>query len=138
MIAGIALIVIAAGIYYYNSIYKPELELEAGNSLFMAERYYGNDSLTKALNGDGVNLGVIDIADEFGEKVKAIRIIWNSPSTFGGIGNSGIGSYHGEAGFKSFSHFKSILEKSNLMELSLKYYPHSKRKLSWIQRFMGF
>ncbi|MFB1012169.1 MAG: tetratricopeptide repeat protein [Bacteroidia bacterium] len=66
MIAGIALIVIAAGIYYYNSIYKPELELEAGNSLFMAERYYGSDSLTKALNGDGVNLGVIDIADEFG------------------------------------------------------------------------
>lgn len=66
MIAGIALIVIAAGIYYYNSIYKPELEEEASNSLFMAERYYGVDSLNKALNGDGVNLGVIDIADEFG------------------------------------------------------------------------
>ncbi len=28
-----------------------------------------------------------NIVDEFGEKVKAIRIIWNSPSTFGGIGN---------------------------------------------------
>mgnify|MGYP000843869494 CR=1 FL=1 len=68
----------------------------------------------------------------------AIMHIANSKLPFGGIGNSGIGSYHGEAGFKSFSHFKSILEKSNLMELSLKYYPHSKRKLSWIQRFMGF
>lgn len=27
------------------------------------------------------------IAQEFGERVKAIRIIWNSPSTFGGIGD---------------------------------------------------
>ena len=68
----------------------------------------------------------------------AIMHISNSNLPFGGVGNSGIGSYHGEAGFKSFSHYKSILEKSNLMELSLKYYPHSKRKLSWVQRFMGF
>ena len=68
----------------------------------------------------------------------AIMHIANSKLPFGGVGNSGIGSYHGEAGFKSFSHHKSILDKSNLMELSLKYYPHSKRKLAWVQRFMGF
>ena len=68
----------------------------------------------------------------------AIMHISNSNLPFGGVGNSGIGSYHGEAGFKSFSHYKSILEKSNLMELSLKYYPHSKRKLSWVQQFMSF
>jgi aldehyde dehydrogenase (NAD+) len=67
----------------------------------------------------------------------AIMHIANSNLPFGGVGNSGIGSYHGEAGFKSFSHYKSILDKSNLMELSLKYYPHSKGKLSWIQRFMN-
>ena len=67
----------------------------------------------------------------------AIMHIANSKLPFGGVGNSGIGSYHGEAGFKSFSHYKSILDKSNLMELSLKYYPHSKSKLSWIQRFMN-
>jgi aldehyde dehydrogenase (NAD+) len=68
----------------------------------------------------------------------AIMHIANSNLPFGGVGNSGIGSYHGEAGFKSFSHYKSILDKSNLMELSLKYYPHSKGKLSWIQQFMKF
>ena len=67
----------------------------------------------------------------------AIMHIANSNLPFGGVGNSGIGSYHGEAGFKSFSHYKSILDKSNLMELSLKYFPHSKGKLSWIQRFMN-
>jgi len=67
----------------------------------------------------------------------AVMHIANSNLPFGGVGNSGIGSYHGESGFKTFSHYKSILEKSTLMELSLKYYPHSKRKLNWIKRFMG-
>ena len=62
--------------------------------------------------------------------------ISNPKLPFGGVGNSGIGSYHGEAGFKSFTHYKSILDKSNLIELSLKYYPHSKRKLTWIRLFM--
>tara|TARA_R110000787_G_scaffold86285_10_gene184101 strand:+ start:7475 stop:8836 length:1362 start_codon:yes stop_codon:yes gene_type:complete len=68
----------------------------------------------------------------------AVMHIANSKLPFGGVGNSGIGSYHGEAGFKSFSHYKSILDKSNLMELSLKYFPHSSGKLRWIQRFMKF
>ena len=68
----------------------------------------------------------------------AVMHIANSKLPFGGVGNSGIGSYHGEAGFKSFTHYKSILDKSNLMELSLKYYPHTQSKLSWIQRFMKF
>ena len=64
--------------------------------------------------------------------------IANSQLPFGGVGNSGIGSYHGEAGFKTFSHYKSIMEKSNLIELPLKYYPRTKGKLAWIKRFMKF
>ncbi len=67
----------------------------------------------------------------------AVMHIANSKLPFGGVGDSGIGSYHGESGFKTFSHYKSILEKTTLMELSLKYYPHSKTKLNWIQRFIG-
>lgn len=55
---------------------------------------------------------------------------------FGGVGNSGMGSYHGEAGFRAFSHQKSILEKSNWGEPNFKYPPYSKEKLKWIKRFM--
>ena len=66
LIAGIALILIAGGIYYYKNSYIPSLETEANESLFMAERYVNQDSLDKALNGDGLNLGMKDIADEFG------------------------------------------------------------------------
>lgn len=67
----------------------------------------------------------------------AVMHIANSNLPFGGVGDSGIGSYHGDSGFKTFSHYKSILEKSTLIELSLKYYPHSNTKLNWIQRFIG-
>jgi aldehyde dehydrogenase (NAD+) len=66
----------------------------------------------------------------------AIMHISNSHLPFGGVGNSGIGSYHGEAGFRTFSHFKSILEKSTWMEPNLKYFPHSEKKLAWIRKMM--
>ena len=55
---------------------------------------------------------------------------------FGGVGNSGMGSYHGEAGFRTFTHCKSILEKSNWGEPNFKYPPYSEEKLKWIKRFM--
>lgn len=61
--------------------------------------------------------------------------ITNPNFGFGGVGESGIGSYHGEAGFRAFSHFKSILHKSNWLELPLKYAPLSKAKLWWIKQF---
>lgn len=65
MIAGIALILIAGGIYYYSNVHKPQQEEEAAESLFRAERYFSQDSLDKALNGDGINLGLLDVADEY-------------------------------------------------------------------------
>ena len=70
-IAGIALIVLAAGIWYYKSIYTPALEEEANDSFFMAERYFDMDSLDLALNGDAANfMGMIELADEYsGTKV---------------------------------------------------------------------
>lgn len=55
---------------------------------------------------------------------------------FGGVGTSGLGSYHGEAGFKAFSHFKSILHKGNWLELPLKYTPLTSKKLWWIRQIL--
>jgi len=50
---------------------------------------------------------------------------------FGGVGASGIGSYHSKAGFDTFTHYKSILHKSFLFEPSIKYLPFTtlKRKI---------
>mgnify|MGYP000088398523 CR=1 FL=1 len=65
-IAGIALIIVAAGIWYYTNQYKPSVVREANESSFMAMRYAQQDSLSKALNGDGMNLSLKEVADEFG------------------------------------------------------------------------
>ncbi|MCM4168821.1 aldehyde dehydrogenase [Arenibacter sp. H213] len=63
--------------------------------------------------------------------------ISNSNMGFGGVGDSGIGAYHGEYGFKAFSHYKGILDKPTWIEPNLKYYPHTKSKLKWIKRLIG-
>ena len=64
----------------------------------------------------------------------AIMHFSNSNMPFGGVGNSGFGSYHGKYGFNEFSHFKSILDKSTLFEPSIKYSPYTKTKLNLIKR----
>jgi len=47
---------------------------------------------------------------------------------FGGVGASGIGSYHSKTGFDTFTHYKSILHKSFFFEPSVKYLPFTKLK----------
>ncbi len=54
---------------------------------------------------------------------------------FGGIGSSGIGSYHGKESFETFSHRKSILKRTTLMDISLVFPPYGK-KLALIRRLL--
>jgi len=61
----------------------------------------------------------------------------NNRLPFGGVGHSGTGTYHGEAGFKCFSHFKSILKKPTWFEFSFKYYPYHPWKYTIIKRALG-
>ena len=46
---------------------------------------------------------------------------------FGGLGESGVGAYHGKVGFEAFSHQKSIVVRKG-MDLALRYRPYTKRK----------
>ncbi|MBQ8431273.1 MAG: aldehyde dehydrogenase [Clostridia bacterium] len=43
---------------------------------------------------------------------------------FGGVGESGMGSYHGKDGFDAFSHFKSIVDKKTWLDLPMRYQPY--------------
>ena len=43
---------------------------------------------------------------------------------FGGVGESGMGCYHGKAGFDAFSHTKSIVDKKTWMDLPMRYQPY--------------
>ncbi len=55
---------------------------------------------------------------------------------FGGVGESGMGAYHGKRGFDTFSHHKSIINKSTKMDVPLRYRPHSKFKKKMIKKFL--
>ena len=60
----------------------------------------------------------------------------NDRLPFGGVGNSGIGNYHGKFGFEAFSHQKAILKKSNYLEPELKYPPYSDAKLNILKKLL--
>lgn len=45
---------------------------------------------------------------------------------FGGVGESGMGAYHGKIGFDTFSHQKSIVHKNNFVDLPMRYSPYTK------------
>ena len=66
----------------------------------------------------------------------AIMHISNNKLPFGGVGESGIGSYHGEFGFRTFSHYKSILDKPTWFEAGLKYFPHSAAKFNLMKKML--
>lgn len=51
---------------------------------------------------------------------------------FGGVGESGMGSYHGEAGFKAFSHEKSIHSKVTWFDFPVRYNPHNNKLFNFL------
>jgi aldehyde dehydrogenase (NAD+) len=62
----------------------------------------------------------------------------NNRLPFGGVGNSGIGAYHGRLSFDSFSHKKAILKKGTWLDIPLRYAPYKnnikflKKLLDWL------
>jgi aldehyde dehydrogenase (NAD+) len=66
----------------------------------------------------------------------AVVQLANSNLPFGGVGNSGMGNYHGKAGFDTFSHFKSIYSHSTLIELPIKYAPYTNWKKQLLQKMI--
>lgn len=91
--------------------------------LFTKDRKVEKDILSSISFGGGcVNDTIVHLATSY--------------MPFGGVGESGMGQYHGKAGFDTFSHYKSILKKSNLVDISFRYPPYGD-KLKWLKRLMG-
>ena len=87
----------------------------------------------------------------FGSEDKAWKMIYNTSSggacvndvimhianentPFGGVGNSGMGSYHGEESFRVFSHRKSVLSTTTKVDVPFRYMPY--RLFSLIKKLM--
>lgn len=59
----------------------------------------------------------------------------NKNLPFGGVGNSGIGAYHGKKSYETFSHQKSIVKKGNWFDNPVRYAPY-KNKLKFIRKIL--
>jgi len=55
---------------------------------------------------------------------------------FGGVGASGMGTYHGKLSFDTFTHYRSIVRKSNWIDLPVRYHPYTDKNFKMIQRLM--
>ncbi|MBF7074006.1 aldehyde dehydrogenase family protein [Glaciecola sp. MH2013] len=58
----------------------------------------------------------------------------NHELPFGGVGTSGMGSYHGKAGFDTFSHQKAVMKRGFRFDFAVRYAPFSKLKLMMLKR----
>ncbi len=55
---------------------------------------------------------------------------------FGGVGESGMGAYHGRHGFETFSHRRGVLKKPTMVDPDLLYPPYTATKSKWIKRLL--
>lgn len=54
---------------------------------------------------------------------------------FGGVGESGMGAYHGQGSFDTFTHYKSVLKQTQLFDFKFRY-PSSKNGLKYLRKLM--
>lgn len=59
-----------------------------------------------------------------------------SDMPFGGVGESGMGSYHGRVGFETFSHYRSIVDKKTWMDLPIRYQKYTGLKEKMMRIFL--
>lgn len=55
---------------------------------------------------------------------------------FGGVGYSGMGSYHGQKSFETFSHYRAIVDKATWLDLPMRYHPYTKAHDKMIRMFL--
>ena len=67
---------------------------------------------------------------------ETIMQITNASLPFGGVGNSGMGAYHGKSTFDTFTHYKSIVNKGRMIDTSLRYPPYQ-GKMGILRKIIG-
>jgi len=108
--------------------YKTALDIIAKNPKPLAIYIFGGNSNDHKKLTEMTSSGSVCIND-----VMLPVLIPNLP--FGGVGQSGMGKFHGKEGFKNFSNQKSITYKSNLLDIKLRYPPYD-RVLKFIEIFL--
>eukprot|EP01114_Cavostelium_apophysatum_P012691 TRINITY_DN289_c0_g1_i2.p2 TRINITY_DN289_c0_g1~~TRINITY_DN289_c0_g1_i2.p2 ORF type:complete len:127 (-),score=44.85 TRINITY_DN289_c0_g1_i2:46-426(-) len=90
---------------------------------------FTNDSRYKKKVIEGTQSGSVVVNDAMMQFPQ-----FNLP--FGGVGESGMGAYHGKKSFETFSHMRPVLDKTMWFDLSFRYPPYNEGKLSQAKYFV--
>ncbi|MDD7347793.1 MAG: aldehyde dehydrogenase family protein [Clostridiales bacterium] len=126
------------------------MEKELFGPILPILKYQSLDSLTHHLLEEEKPLACyfftedIPLAYEFMNRVSfgggcindVIMHISNHHMPFGGVGNSGMGSYHGKYSFDTFTHYKPVVSTSTLMDLPFRYSNFAKKNLSLLRKIL--
>jgi len=129
----------------------PIMQEEIFGPILPVMTYSKFDEIKEYINSKPKPLALYYFSQNRENKMKAIREIpsgtmcinetvvqfGNSYLPFGGVGNSGFGKYHGKFSFDTFSHLKSVLYKSTIVDLPFRYPPYTGAKLKIMKLFLG-
>ena len=96
--------------------YLSQLEKPLATYVFTKNKNYQKNHLSKHSSG-----GIV-----FNDTL--IHFI-NDNLGFGGVGSSGMGKYHGEESFKTFTHYKAVVNKKEFFDLDVRYHPYNDKKV---------
>jgi aldehyde dehydrogenase (NAD+) len=86
---------------------------------------------------ESVQRRVVDRTSSGGATVNHVWLHLGVPGLpFGGVGESGMGAYHGRFTFDTFSHRKGVLVKSTRVDPPLFYPPYTESKMRWLRRLL--
>lgn len=110
---------------------------ETRNHLFDTPKHFGHPLACYVFSEDArFQQQIIDWLPFGGATINDVIIhLANNKMGFGGFGTSGMGAYHGKVGFDCFTHYKSTLKKSNLIELPVRVPPFG-NKISLLRLLM--
>jgi aldehyde dehydrogenase (NAD+) len=125
-----------------EEIFGPILPVIAVDSIDAAVAYVNGGDKPLALysfsSDDDENAAVIERTTSGGACINGTLLHISNPSLpFGGVGESGMGAYHGRFGFETFSHRRSIHVRSTKVDPSLLYPPYTRRKSALIRKGLG-
>ncbi len=124
-----------------DEIFGPILPVLAVDSIQSAIEFVNARPKPLALyvfsNNKGVQDRVLTRTSSGGATVNHCWMHLANPNLpFGGVGESGMGAYHGKASFDVFTHRKSVLRKSTYFDVSLTYPPFTDDKKKWLRRLL--
>ncbi|MDD2446621.1 MAG: aldehyde dehydrogenase [Tissierellia bacterium] len=80
---------------------------------------------------------ILDSCSFGGGCINDVIMHMSSPKLpFGGVGASGMGSYHGKKSFDTFTHYRSIFKQSSKLDMVFRYKPYSEKKINIIKKIL--